>query len=170
LKSDDQIDKLESETVETAVDDEGSLQFQDLQELKVCSRYKESDGEEEHKGSDQKLSLYFPPSDLEQSVFSIETRDSKREQKELDQQVMMHVFLSDVEQPALYEFQDPIATYMEMFCSGKISVVVIFKIKCLDCKYDFKDNVLHATVWMSVTFLKVGIQLLSWLHWKFSFT
>jgi hypothetical protein len=64
LKSDEQIDKITSDSFRYAEDVEGSLQFQDLQELKVCSRYKESDGEEEQKGSDQKLSLYFPPTEI----------------------------------------------------------------------------------------------------------
>lgn len=130
LKSDDQIDRLANDSLESATKTISSLQFPD------CSKYDEDEGE----------------------------------QKGLYQQFMMHVSLSDVEQPALYEFQDPIVTYMEKFCSEKISVVVIFKVTCLDCKSDFKDYVSHVTVWMSVTFHKVGIQLLSWLHWKFDFT
>jgi len=96
--------------------------------------------------------------------------EDEGEQKDLDQQFVMHVSLPDVEYPSLYGFQDPITTYMEMLCNEKISIVSIFKVGYLDCKYDFKDYVSHATVWMSVTLHKVGIQLLAWLHWKFNFT
>jgi hypothetical protein len=90
---------------------------------------------------------------------------------------MMHVSLSVVEQQqVLYEFQDPVATYMEMFCSDEVSVISIFKAIFLDCKYDFKDYDSHATVRVFVTLHKVGrkvqvvSQLLTWLHWRFNFT
>jgi hypothetical protein len=107
----EQIDRSASNSFRSAEDDEGSVQLSDLQTHENCSKYEEKS--EELKDSDQQFILYIPSSDLEQSVFSIETRKGDGEQKELDQQVMMHVFLSDVEQPALYEFQDPIAIWMD---------------------------------------------------------
>jgi hypothetical protein len=101
----------------------------------------------------------------------------KGEHKGLDEKLIMHVSLSVVEkQQVLYEFQDPVATYMEMFCSNEVSVVAIFKARFLDCKYDFKDYDLHATIRVFVTLHKVGrkvqvvSQLLTWMHWRFSFT
>ena len=90
---------------------------------------------------------------------------------------MMHVSLSFVEQQqVLYEFKDLVTTYMEMFCSDTVSSISIFKAGFLDCKYDFKDYDSHTTVYVFVTLHKVGrkvqvvCQLLTWLHWKFSFT
>jgi hypothetical protein len=90
---------------------------------------------------------------------------------------MMHVSLSFVEkQHVLYEFEDPVFTYMEMFLRSEVSVVAIFKVIFLDCKYDFKDYDLHATIHVFMTLHKVGrkvqivSQLLTWLHWRFSFT
>ena len=90
---------------------------------------------------------------------------------------MMHVSLSFVEQQqVLYEFKDLFTTYMEMFCSDTVSSISIFKAGFLDCKYDFKDYDSHTTVYVFVTLHKVGrkvqvvCQLLTRLHWKFSFT
>ena len=66
---------------------------------------------------------------------------------------MMHVSLSVFEkQQVLYEIQDPVATYMEIFCSDEVSTMAIFKAGFLDCKYDFKDYDLHTTVCLFVTF------------------
>jgi hypothetical protein len=76
LKSEEKIDKIASDSFRYAEDVEGSSQFQDLQELKVCSRFKESDGEEEQKGSDQNFSFYFPPTEIKHSIFSIDRRIS----------------------------------------------------------------------------------------------
>ena len=74
------------------------------------------------------------------------------------------------------EFHDPIATYMEFFCSDEVSTIVIFKDGFLDCKYDFKDCDLHTIVHVFVTLHKVGrkiqvvSQLLTCMLWRFSFT
>jgi hypothetical protein len=168
LKGDEQIDKSTSESVESAVDAEGSSQFSGLQGLEDLSRYEEEG--DELKGSDQQSFLYDSLTEDEQSVFSIETSNGKREQKKLDQQFMMHVSLSDVEHPAWYEFSDPIATHMEMFCSKKILVVAIVEVRFFDCMFDFKDYVSDPTVWLSITLHKVASQLLSWLLWKSVFT
>jgi hypothetical protein len=163
LKNDDQIDKLESETVETAIDDEGSLQFQDLQELKVCSRYRESDGEEEHKGSDQKLTLYFPSTKITQSTFSIEFCEGKEQQQhsQLNQQ-FKEVFF--------YDFEDPIADFF-------------YSISSIDVKiFMSEEDYLHhplkplfCMIWPSLLFgsrssMMPTNQFLTWLHWKYTFT
>jgi hypothetical protein len=101
----------------------------------------------------------------------------KGEQKGLDEKLMMHVSLSVVEQQqVLYKFQDPVATYMEMFCSDEVSVVAIFKARFLDCKYDFQVYDLHVAVCVFMTLHKVGrkvqvvSQILAWLHWKHDLT
>jgi hypothetical protein len=167
-KDDCQIDTLAGDSFRSAADSKGSPQFSDLQIKADLSRYEEEG--DELKGSDQQSFLYDSLTEDEQYVFSVETSDGKREQKKLDQQFMMHVSLSDVEHPAWYEFSDPIATHMEMFCSEKIPVVAIFEVRFFDCMFDFKDYVSDPTVWLSVTLHKVGSQLLSWLHWRFSFT
>ena len=85
----------------------------------------------------------------------------------------MHVSLSVVEQQqVLYEFQDPVATYMEMFCSDEVSAIAIFRAIFLDCKYDFQVYDLHVVVYVFMTLPKVGrkvqvfSQILAWLHWK----
>ena len=90
---------------------------------------------------------------------------------------MMHVSMSFVEQQqVLYKYQDPVTTHMEMFCSDEVSSIPIFKARFLDCKYDFKDYDLHTIVRVFVTFHKVGrkvqvvSELLTWMHWRFSFT
>jgi hypothetical protein len=133
LKREEQIDKTTSDSFRYAEDHEGSLQFQDLQRLEICSKYEGKS--EELKDSDQQFILYIPSSDLEKSVFSIETRKGDREQKELDQQVMMHVFLSDVEQPTLYEFQDPIAIWMDSR-SSLMSYITEFGIMVCSSKHE----------------------------------
>jgi hypothetical protein len=129
--------------------------------MEDISRYEEEGYEP--KGSDQQSFLYDSLSEDEKFVFSIETSNGKREKKKLDQQFMMHVSLSDVEHQYWYEFSDPIATHMEMFCSKKIPVVAIVEVIFFDCMFDFKDNVSDPTVWLSITLHKVASQLLSWL-------
>jgi hypothetical protein len=101
----------------------------------------------------------------------------KGEHKGLDEKLMMPFSLSVVEQQqVLHEFQDPVATYMEMFCSNEVSTVAIFKAKFLDCEYDFQVYDLHTAVPVFVTLHKIGrkvqvvSQLLAWLHWKHDFT
>jgi hypothetical protein len=66
-------------------DDEGSLEFPDLQRLsnlqlehqEICSIYEKED--DEKKGSGQKLSLYFSPTEIKQFTFSIEFCGGKEE-------------------------------------------------------------------------------------------
>lgn len=70
----------------------------------------------------------------------------KGEHKTLDQKLMMPFSLSLVEQLALCEFQDPVTTYMDMFCSDEISAVAIIKVIFLDCKYDFQVYDLHTAI------------------------
>jgi hypothetical protein len=52
----------------------------------------------------------------------------------------------DEPQQVLYEFQDPVAIYMEIFCSNRFLVVVIIRTKFMDCKYDFSRKY----VWLSL--------------------
>jgi len=47
LKCDEQIDQSTSESFRSAVNDEGSLQFQDLQRVEVCSKHEEEEGEKQ---------------------------------------------------------------------------------------------------------------------------
>jgi hypothetical protein len=129
----EQIDRSTSNSFRSAEDDEGSVQLSHLQTHENCSKYEEKS--EELKDSDQQFILYIPSSDLEQSVFSIKTRKGDGEQKELDQQVMMHVFLSDVEQPTLYEFQDPIAIWMDSR-SSLMSYITEFGIMVCSSKHE----------------------------------
>jgi hypothetical protein len=90
---------------------------------------------------------------------------------------MMHVSLSVVEkQKVSYKFQDPFATFMEMFCSDGVSVVAIFMARFLDCKYDFQVYDLHAALCVLMTLHEVGkkvqyaSQILAWIHWKHDLT
>jgi hypothetical protein len=52
----------------------------------------------------------------------------------------------DEPQQVFYEFQYPVAIYMEMFCNNRFSVVVIIRTNFLDCKYDFSRKY----VWLSL--------------------
>jgi hypothetical protein len=157
-----EIDKSASDIFRSAEDNEGSLQFQDLQELKVCSRYKESDGEEEQKGSDQKLSLYFPLTEIKQSTFSIEFCEGNQQHySQLDQQ-LKEVFH--------YDFNDPFANYLESMSSMDVKIVLSEE----DCLYrPFKP--LFCMIWLPLFFgarsstMSIN-QFLTWLHWKHDFT
>ena len=73
-------------------------------------------GEREQKGSDQKLSLHFPLTKVEQSTFNIKTNEDNHQQKHLSQleQHQEEVF------PC--KFDDPIVDYLELMSSIDIKI------------------------------------------------
>jgi hypothetical protein len=72
----EQIDKSTSNSFRSAVNDEGSLQFQDLQRLEICSRHEE--GEEEHKELDQQYIMHVSVIEVEQFTVDMEIGESHR--------------------------------------------------------------------------------------------
>jgi hypothetical protein len=159
LKNDDQIDKLESETVETEEDHEGSLQFQDLQRLEICSRR-----EEEKKELDQQYIMHVSLIEDEQFAVDMEIGGSHRQQHvnlQLEQ-LLKEVFL-DV-------FNDPIADYLDFRSSINPRIFLPEE----DCFYHlFKP--LFCMIWLPLLFgsrssMMLVNQFLTWLHWKHEFT
>ena len=124
LKNDDQIDKLESGTVEIEEDHEGSLQVQGLQRLEICSRR-----EEEQKELDQQYIMHVSLIEDEQFAVDMEIGGSHQQQHvnlQLEQ-LLKEVFL-DV-------FNDPIDDYLQsmnnicvkVFLSDEIWLYHLFK-------------------------------------------
>jgi hypothetical protein len=88
------------------------------------------------------------------------------------------------EQPSLlihpkfcYVIHDPIAIYMESFCSEVSSVGAFTMQASCSCKYqlliEFLLHLLHLLWVLSKSFLQKVIfisQMFLWLHWKFHYT
>jgi hypothetical protein len=111
LKSEEQIDKTTSDSFRYAEDHEGSLQFQDLQRLEICSRR-----EEEQKELDQQYIMHVSLIEVEQFTVDMEIGGSHRQQHvnlQLEQ-LLKEVFL-DV-------FNDPIADYLEFMNSINVKI------------------------------------------------
>jgi len=70
-----QIDRSASNSFTSIEDDEGSVQFSDVQ-----TQGNSIKSEEEQKVSDQKFNLYFPLAEIKQSTFGIEDCEGKEEQ------------------------------------------------------------------------------------------
>ena len=73
LKNDEQIDISAGDNFSSTANTKGSLKFLDLKTKVVCSRYEEEG--EEKKGSDQKLSIHFSPTKVEQFTYIIEIKE-----------------------------------------------------------------------------------------------
>ena len=159
MKNHDQIDKLESETVETKEDHEGSLQFQDLQRLEICSRH-----EEEKKELDQQYIMHVSLIEVEQFTVDMEIGGSHRQQHvnlQLEQ-LLKEVFL-DV-------FNDPIADYLEFM--NNINVKIFPLEEGWFC-HPFKMH--FCILGIPLLFGSRSRRLLvnhplTWLHWKYDFT
>jgi hypothetical protein len=161
LKNDEQMDISTGDNFRSTTNTKGSLEFLDLQIKVVCGRYEEEG--EEKKGLDQKLSLYFPPTEIKQSTFSIEFCEGKEEQhyNQLDQQ-LKEIFH--------YDFNDPFANYLESMNS--ICVKVFLSLE------NWLDHLFKSLCcWLSIPLLfrsrsrtLTVNQFLIWLHWKFDFT
>jgi hypothetical protein len=150
-------------------DDEDNLEFPDLQRLsnlqlehqENCSIYEKED--DEHKSSGQKLSLYFSPTEIKQSTFSIEFCEGKEEHhySQLDQQ-LEEVFHCD--------FNDPFANYLESLNNICVKLFLslgnwldhLFKPLC--CWLSLPLLFRSRSSMMSVN------QFLTGLHWKHEFT
>jgi hypothetical protein len=161
LKGDEQIDKSTSESVESAVDAEGSSQFSGLQTKADYNRYlREGD---KPKSYDQQSFLYDSLTEDEQSVFSIETSESNQQLQysQLDRQ-LKEVFR--------YDIYDPVDNYLESMSSKCVKAFLSEE----DCLYHlFKP--FFCMTWLPLFFgsrssMILASQLLSWLLWKFSFT
>jgi hypothetical protein len=159
LKNDDQIDKLESETVEIEEDHEGSLQVQGLQRLEICSRR-----EEEQKELDQLYIMHVSLIEDEQFVVDMEIGGSHQQQHvnlQLEQ-LLKEVFHSD--------FYDPITDFLESM-SG-INIKTFLSDKEQSC---FCYRLYFCMIWFpSFVGLRSrsisGNHFLTWLHWKHDFT
>ena len=159
LKNDDQIDKLESETVEIEEDHEGSLQVQGLQRLEICSRR-----EEEQKELDQLYIMHVSLIEDERFVVDMEIGGSHQQQHvnlQLEQ-LLKEVFHSD--------FYDPITDFLESM-SG-INIKTFLSDKEQSC---FCYRLYFCMIWLpSFVGLRSrsisGNHFLTWLHWKHDFT
>jgi hypothetical protein len=161
LKNHDQIDKLESETVETKEDHEGSLQFLDLQKKEILSRYEEEG--EDLKGPDQQSVLYASPTDLEQPAFN----------NELIKDSFQHLFNLQLDQQfnevLLCDFDDPIAVYLDFMSSINPRIFLLEG----DCLYPLFKH-LFCMIWFPLFFgsrssMMALKKFLTWLHWKHHF-
>jgi hypothetical protein len=159
LKSEEQIDKTTSDSFRYAEDHEGSLQFQDLQRLEICSRH-----EEEQKELDQQYIMHVSLIEVEQFTVDMEIGGSHRQQHvnlQLEQ-LLKEVFL-DV-------FNDPIADYLDFMSSINPRIFLPEE----DCFYHlFKP--LFCMIWLPLLFgsrssMMLVNQFLTWLHWKHEFT
>jgi hypothetical protein len=142
----------------------GSPHFLDLQTKADCSTYEESNGKEEQKGSNQKFSLYFPPAEIKLSTFGIEFCEGKEEQLQHSQ--LDHQF----KKVFLYEFNDPIAGYLDSMSS------INPRIFLSEGDYLYHPlKPLFCMIWLSLLFgsrssMMPVNQFLTWLYWKYAFT
>jgi hypothetical protein len=98
------LQRLEICSTHEEEDDEGSLEFPDLQGLsnlqpehqEDCSRYNEEDDVLE--SSDQQSFLYDSLTEDEQSIFNIKTSDGEEEQRGSNQQLNLHSLSTEEEQ------------------------------------------------------------------------
>jgi len=133
-----------------AANAKGSHQLSDLQELKVCSRFKESDGEEEQKGSDQNFSFYFPPTKIKQSTFSIDFCEGKEEKQFSSQLGQQGRHLSTNREPVMegqfffinqnvsdLDFRDPVGDLIELYISDPLQVLDLIHSSISVGEYDF---------------------------------
>jgi hypothetical protein len=159
LKNDDQIDKLESGTVEIEEDHEGSLQVQELQRLEICSRR-----EEEQKELDQLYIMHVSLIEDERFVVDMEIGGSHQQQHvnlQLEQ-LLKEVFHSD--------FYDPITDFLESMSSINIKTFLSDKEQsCLCYRLYFCMIWLPSFVGLRSRSIS-GNHFLTWLHWKHDFT
>jgi hypothetical protein len=162
LKNDEQIDISAGDNFRSTTNTKGSLEFLDLQTKVVCSRYEEEG--EEKKGSDQKPSMHFSPTKVEQFTFIIEIKeDSQQHHFRLQSE-------QKLEEVFLYYFIDPIADFLESLSSIKIKILLSDE----GCFYHFFGTHL---CWLRIL-LSLGSRsrmlsankFLTWLHWKHEFT
>jgi hypothetical protein len=156
LKNDEQIDISAGDNFRSTTNTKGSLEFLYLQTKVVCRRYEEEG--EENKGSDQKPSMHFSPTKVEQFTFIIEIKeDSQQHHFRLQsEQILEEVFL--------YYFIDPIANCLESLSSIKIKILLPDE----GCFYHFFETHL---CWLCIL-LSLGSRsrmlsankFLTWLH------
>jgi hypothetical protein len=132
-----------------------------LQTKTDCSRLLQ---EGQYKGSDQKLTLYFPPAEIPQSTFINEFCEGNKEQLQhshLEQQ-LKEVFFHD--------FEDPIADFLDSFSSMNDKIFM--------SEEDYLYHLLKpffCMIWYSLLFgsrfsMMPVNHFLTWLHWKYVVT
>jgi hypothetical protein len=147
----EQIDRFVRDSFRSVTDTKGYFQIKT-----DCNRHLQ---EGQHKGSDQKLILHFPPTEIKHSTFSIE--EEQLQHSQLEQQLKEVLF---------YDFEDPIADFLDSISSMDVKIFVSVG----DYLYH-PLKPLFCMIWLSLLFgsrssMMPVNQFLTWLYWKYAFT